>query len=853
MTRSSGIEPIARLQVHADVSRAVRIVAPYWPLTSFVAVNPLGEFERLPFEEACTRVQRWYGARTHLRLEQYRTFYRRGTILPADLQAAIEAHPPLRSVSGVRTRTHHISAGDVVSADLLHGPIEAECPSIERSSSWSRAVRDYVGAWCAAFIGGDRLGALAGESGLFQAWLACSGSDPALKRLLGRAGRRELANVPADPTVALADALRTLGVGPDERVESLRTIISRLPGWTGFARWCDEWASADYGGRTIRTLDLIALLTVIEALGGPKPFAVTVSALADDHEVLERRIDAVVDHMGLAHSDGDVREGVAAILSRVPDRARTSIWLAAHEHSVRARLLSSLGSVERPTDASRPAAQLVACIDVRSEVLRRHFEQTGDYETLGFAGFFGVPIRWRPLGSANCDPRSPVLVTPQHEVREEPTDGSSRIDRIGTWAMAASEAVKAAKTDLGAPFALAESVGWLTGPFAAVRTLWRGRTESPISTARSRVNAQTDITVRSDDRDGPGFTLNERTLFAEAIISTMGMTEFAPMVILCGHAASTVNNPHASALDCGACGGAPGGANARVAADILNDASVRAELRARGIDITEDTWFVAAEHDTTSDRVTVLDRHRIPAGHLDRLTAVEHDLAAAGQATAAERARRLPGDPSAVRGRGRDWAQVRPEWGLAGNAAIVIGPRSITAGLDLAGRVFLHDYRSDCDDTGTALETILTAPLIVAHWISSQYYFSTVDPDVFGAGDKMLHNPVAGVGVLLGQSGDLAVGLPLQSVRFGDELAHEPVRLFAAVQAPLERIEEIIRRNSGLRNLVENGWITVAARPDRATPWSIRSPDGAWATWRMPDEQAQTTPKLQPTLELMAT
>jgi uncharacterized protein YbcC (UPF0753/DUF2309 family) len=135
-----------------------------------------------------------------------------------------------------------------------------------------------------------------------------------------------------------------------------------------------------------------------------------------------------------------------------------------------------------------------------------------------------------------------------------------------------------------------------------------------------------------------------------------------------------------------------------------------------------------------------------------------------------------------------------------------------------------------------ALETIMTAPLVVAQWISSQYYFSTVEPEIFGAGDKMLHNPVGGIGVVVGQSGDLAVGLPMQSVMLGEQRAHDPLRLLAVVQAPLERIEAIILRNSGLRQLVEGEWIHVVARESDDDAWSLRTPSGGWEPWHLADD-----------------
>ena len=69
---------------------------------------------------------------------------------------------------------------------------------------------------------------------------------------------------------------------------------------------------------------------------------------------------------------------------------------------------------------------------------------------------------------------------------------------------------------------------------------------------------------------------------------------------------------------------------------------------------------------------------------------------------------------SQLRRRARDWAQTRPEWGLAGNAAFIAAPRARTRAVDLEGRAFLHDYDWRQDQEGKVLELIMTAPMVVA-------------------------------------------------------------------------------------------------------------------------------------------
>ncbi|MDP3239523.1 MAG: Na-translocating system protein MpsB, partial [Reyranella sp.] len=169
----------------------------------------------------------------------------------------------------------------------------------------------------------------------------------------------------------------------------------------------------------------------------------------------------------------------------------------------------------------------------------------------------------------------------------------------------------------------------------------------------------------------------------------------------------------------------------------------------------------------------------------------------------------------AVKARSRDWAQVRPEWGLAGNAAFIAAPRVRTRGLDLAGRAFLHDYDWRRDEGFGVLELILTAPVVVASWISLQYYGSSVAPEMFGAGNKLLHNVTGGIGVVEGNGGLLRVGLPWQSVHDGEALTHEPLRLSVLIEAPREAIADVLERHPEVRALFDNRWLHLFALDDQ--------------------------------------
>jgi uncharacterized protein YbcC (UPF0753/DUF2309 family) len=306
-----------------------------------------------------------------------------------------------------------------------------------------------------------------------------------------------------------------------------------------------------------------------------------------------------------------------------------------------------------------------------------------------------------------------------------------------------------------------------------------------------------------------------------------------------------VNNPYRAGYDCGACGGHSGESNARVAAAILNDPAVRQGLAARGIVIPADTWFVPAVHVTTTDEIRFLDTAGMPEAHAAIFPVVERWMATAGAATRQERSHRLGAQVPALESidpitaakamalaeadvlrRSHDWSEVRPEWGLAGNAAFIIAPRSRSAGLDLGGRSFMHSYDHSRDPEGSVLELIMTAPMIVTSWINLQYYASAVDNRAFGSGNKLIHNVTGQLGVLLGNGGDLMTGLPWQAVSNGRELVHEPLRLTVVIEASRTVVQRVIEKHRMVADLLENGWLTLLVREgDEFHRWTA---DGQW-------------------------
>ncbi len=317
-----------------------------------------------------------------------------------------------------------------------------------------------------------------------------------------------------------------------------------------------------------------------------------------------------------------------------------------------------------------------------------------------------------------------------------------------------------------------------------------------------------------------GFSVEEQVRYVLQALLSIGLDRnFSRFVLLVGHESRTENNPYESALDCGACGGGKGLPNARALAHMGNKSEIRRQLREHGIVIPDDTWFLPAIHNTTTDAIELHDLDLLPARHLLYLERLRDGLSAATRHSAAERMVKLGAEPrvaddpfaaaTMARRQAHDWSQVRPEWGLSRNAYALVGRRILTEGVDLQARAFLQSYDYRLDPKGRLLENILTGPLVVGEWINLEHYFSVVDTDHYGSGSKVYHNVAGRFAVMTGNQSDLRTGLPSQTLLKDGKPYHEPVRLIALVEAPLAFAQRTVSRIAKVKALIGGGWVRL--------------------------------------------
>jgi len=795
-------------------------IAPTWPLDQFIAVNPYwGHLER-PIAAAAANLAALAGSPMLMPKGWYREHWQAGRITKAHLKEAIEA-------TGANSTVEELVAGLNASPNFPGRlPLATDLVDARRNTSHHMAWRDYVThhvsqGTAAYFDQGQAAWGPDHSGGLYASWRRQSEHDFGPAMLMGYHGfSQRLRKLPSDPIELIDAAVPALRIPQEGREAYFTALLMSINGWSS---WCayQRWQARLAGRDDDHIVHMLAIRLAWEWL------------LNEGHP--EAGVAA-----GLASA---WRQAEGAVARAQAAQSRDWLWHVALERAYQAPVAKQLmaGAPKPGAVETTPAVQAVFCIDVRSEVYRRALEASSAerVQTLGFAGFFALFIAYRPLGSEMVRPQLPGLLSPALCITDEcdtPTLAAALSTRRKKNLLVRQQ-WQTFRGGAGSTFSFVEACGLLYAGKLLKNHLGGERNPAPVElTGLPAAELQT-LRPRLPTSGGPD--IEARVAMGATALGAMGLsTGYARVILLAGHGSTSANNPHAAGLDCGACGGQTGEVNARALAALLNDPAVRKGLQQRALDMPESTVFVAGLHNTTTDEMLLYDTDLLPASHAKDLEALRGWLAEAGKRTRAERAALLglasqAASPAALQAsivaRTSDWAQVRPEWGLAGCAAFVVAPRSRSQHMNLGGRSFLHDYRWERDPGFKVLELIMTAPMVVTNWINMQYYASTVDNTHYGSGDKVLHNVVGGnIGVFEGNGGDLRIGLPMQSIHDGEQFVHTPLRLSVFIEAPRPQIDAIIVKHAVVKQLVDNEWLHLFhIEPSGATVARYR-PGGAW-------------------------
>jgi len=783
------------------LKNGVAKIAPLWSLENFVAVNPYLGMSEKKFSDAMDFLYKSSNTKATLPVEFYIAAIKNGVVSISDISYALKVNDFGYS-SDVEEFLEEIQMVKQVDDHVM---TLADVADRSQGKKWSRFMVDRLSFWASAYFDTKQAtwDTAKNQDSLFVAWKSEAEIDFSAEAMGLRDFRKIVKKLPGDYISAAAKALETLNV-PAEALELyINSLLMKINGWAGYTSRID-WDANLEGKESHATEELLTIALVWE---------MCIKESLDSEPLAQAWMQSKISIERLASQPFvDQKLSQQLVLQEAFDHANQRLIIDK---------INSQGTTDKPK--GKPSVQAIFCIDVRSELYRRNLEAANEsMETMGFAGFFAFPIKYLQIahdqGTNNC----PVLLTTAYNIEESLSDIDAEQNAAAnrTLRRQVEKAWYSFRSGAISCFSFVSPVGMaylpklFTDSFGLTRPVPHPK-EAGLSSATI---ANKSVRLDHKDNEGQltGIPQQDRLKMAISALKAMSLTDnFARIVLITGHGATTVNNPHATGLDCGACGGNSGEANAKVAVAVLNDPKVRVGLKMSGIDLPESTIFVAALHDTTTDEVTLFNVDNIPSTHDQDVVELRYSLKIAGESARKERGTRMnitKGNVSKkVLQRSKDWSQVRPEWGLAGCSSFIVAPRSRTSQLNFGGKAFMHSYNWEKDTEFAVLELIMTAPMVVTSWINLQYYASTVDNKTFGSGNKTLHNVVGGLGVLEGFGGDLRVGLPMQSVHDGEKYQHEPQRLNVIIEAPIDAMSKILKKHESVRQLCDNQWIYLFA------------------------------------------
>ena len=773
-------------QLQQAVKQACQRIAPSWPLDKAIAVNPWWQLRHQPIVDVATNMAALGRINCLMPPAYYQGLWQRQIIQPEHLSAAAAefgsdaGHAKLLAQLDIsQPNDHWINVSDWLDAH----------PENRHKIAWHDEITHQISQFCALYCQYPQWMQNTGDADndFYSNWLAVIRQDRGVEILTAETHLHRLFLALPETAEQVFEntyaALCPAGTSPELFADYCYALLLDIHGWASWTAYLTWQANFNAQSNAIPE-QLLAVRLAWDWV----VWQHTKAEHPETYELLKEQFCKQFSHLETLRNQWRQAQ------------QHVWIWQRALELSFQMPLQQKLLNYN-DNEKVTPKLQAFFCIDVRSEPFRRALEaQDFAIQTFGFAGFFGLPIDYAPIGSGFVRPQLPGLLNAS--IRAVPINTNAPIGN-------AVNKIKGQVFWQKVGDASASSLGLVEakGLWKAFDLLKNSLFPSAPLHGINQLSHDGDWQLRRHDSP---LSVAEQAELVAGILGAMGLTEsFAETVLLAGHGSCSANNPQAAGLDCGACGGQTGEINVKVLAQLLNDAPVRAALSQHGIDIPQQTRFIACLHNTTTDAITCF-------GQADDSQHEWHDwLVKASQLARENRLASVRTDMETemtqekfYRQKSHDWGQVRPEWGLANNAAFIVAPRARTQDIDLEGRSFLHDYQWQTDKDFKILELIMTAPMVVTNWINLQYYASVTDNLKYGSGNKLLHNVVGGnIGVFEGNGGDLRIGLSLQSLHDGQDWRHQPIRLGVYIAAPREAMANIIEKHAAIADLISNQWL----------------------------------------------
>lgn len=758
------------------------------PLKDFIAQNILRAFQNDPFEAAMDKATTIFGYKVTLTLDEYRSFHRNGKISDVILEKVITERKGKENLTLWKERLLRGSYQMDISprvgilrknwkklysidVDLMVHPIlfRILCSYLDQGISiWNFPVLHK------GFLASMR----EMEKNTFTSFFQ---TERAKNFLL-------------EGSCEIEDLLKIL-VG-DESLYSHYLFDQQFAhqGWSGMVATVEDNPNSLIDTKKISLQEIILFELLLEIDTLDNKFGTTWAPLAStlQEEVLP----------------------IFAPVERSEMQDVLHLFHEAYEMSYYDQVLAGInlaGELENKCTGSK-TFQAMFCMDDRESSIRQHVESFDPCcETFGTPGFFGVEFYYQPEHGKSYTKVCPLPVTPKYLIKEY--GGQSIREQDAHFTKHSHSLVTG--------WLISQTLGFWSA-FKLFVSIFRPSISPATTSSFKHMDSLAQLTIENKDltvRENNlqvGFTIDEMVTRVEGLLKSIGLVnDFAPLVYVVSHGASTVNNPHYAAYDCGACSGRPGSVNARVICHMANHKEVRARLAKLGISIPDGTQFVGALHDTTCDDIAFYDEAAISAEnkalHTQNIATFRKGL----DMNAKERSRRfesintkLPASKihEKIRIRSVSLFEPRPEYTHASNALCFVGPRKLSKKLFLDRRSFMNSFDHRVDPEGLYLSSILNAVAPVGGGINLEYFFSRVDNQKLGAGSKLPHNVMGLFGVANGTDGDLRPGLPSQMIEI-----HDPIRLMVIAEHYPEVVLEAIKRQANTHEWFKNEWIHLVA------------------------------------------